>query len=167
MSIMESNRALVETLCSLCQYDIDAVYAYEQVLGNIDTADVHQRLTQFREDHERHVLELSSVIFGFGGTPPTVNRDLKGFLMEGYSLLRSPTGTEGALKAMRFGEIMTNRAYADAMTMELSAELRQMLEANREDERRHLDYIETTLEEISERSRRAQATAGTQPSAHF
>jgi demethoxyubiquinone hydroxylase (CLK1/Coq7/Cat5 family) len=70
---------------------------------------------------------------------------LKGYLIEGFTALRSMTGTEGALKAMRTNEKITNKNYDKALSQDLPADVAAIVRRNRDDERRHLEYIETAL----------------------
>lgn len=141
-----NNEELIKNLYKLIQLDIDATHAYEQALKNIDKSDIHQTIRQFRDDHERHINELSAIIRTLGGKPPEKTPDLKGYLIEGFTSLRSITGTEGALKAMRSNEKMTNRWYEDAVQWNVSVDIKTLLQKNYADEQRHLQYIEHAIE---------------------
>jgi hypothetical protein len=57
-------------------------------------------MVSIRDDHKRHIELLASEIPTLGGTPPDYSPDFKGYLISGFTSLRSITGTEGALKAM-------------------------------------------------------------------
>lgn len=140
-----SSKDFLSGLKSLVHLDIDAIHAYEQALEKIDVAEVSQRLGEFRADHQRHVDELSAVIRRHGGEPPESSRDFKGFLIEGFTALRSVTGTEGALKAMHLNEKLTNSRYDRALSLALPPDARMIVEKNRSDERRHLEYIESAI----------------------
>lgn len=71
--------------------------------------------------------------------------NFKGFLIEGFTAIRSAMGTEGALKAMRSNERKTNQDYSDALSLDMPADVRAIVQRNYEDERRHLGYVEETL----------------------
>lgn len=148
---------VLNLLYALAQLDIDATHAYGKAIARIGLRDVQEDLLIFQREHEKHAILLSETILNLGGTPPAFTRDLKGVLMEVATALRSATGTEGALKAMRLNEIVTNRAYDVAMQRDLPAAIVEILQANREDERRHLKYIENAIArrvwEREERSR--------------
>ena len=68
-------------------------------------------------------LELRADLLGpdglwrLGGNPPKRSVDLKGLLLEGFTALRSVTGTEGALKAMQSNEKTTNKKYQEALAI--------------------------------------------------
>lgn len=81
-----------------------------------------------------------------GGTPAK-SRDLLGFLIEGFTAVRSITGTEGALKAMRMNEMVTNSTYEKAAGNEIyPARIRTLIERNYRDEKRHLAWIEKQVQ---------------------
>lgn len=136
---------MVKKINSLVQLDIDAIHAYQQAIEKIDVDSVKTQLKQFESDHQRHVSELSQVVRRLGGQPPEFQRDFKGFLIQGFTAMRSVTGTEGALKAMKTNENITNRNYDDALSWDLPNDVKDVIRRNREDERRHLQYIEQAI----------------------
>lgn len=136
---------VLNVLNALAQLDLDAMHAYGKAIARIGVRDVQEELLIFQREHEKHAILLSETILNLGGTPPAFTRDFKGILMEGITAIRSATGTEGALKAMRMNEIMTNRAYDVALQRDLPVAIVEIIEANRDDERRHLRYIESAI----------------------
>jgi uncharacterized protein (TIGR02284 family) len=136
---------IIDRLSSLMQLDIDASYAYGQAIDNIKDPAIKNELIMFRDDHERHITDLSLAITNLGGTPPARSRDFKGFLIEGFTALRSMMGTEGALKAMQGNEQLTNKMYSNALSLDLSPAVRDIVERNYRDEQRHLAYINEAL----------------------
>jgi uncharacterized protein (TIGR02284 family) len=139
---------IIEKLNDLIQLDFDAVKAYDQAIEKIDILVVRTQLESFRADHERHILNLSEKVRSLGGTPQEAGRDLKGLLLEGLTALRSVTGNEGALKAMRTNEKLTNKNYDEALELDLPVDVRQIVMQNRDDERLHLEYIERAIETL-------------------
>jgi rubrerythrin len=143
------NKEMADNLGSLYKLDIDASRAYGQAIEEIEHADIRMKLSEFRNDHERHIDELAAAIRELGEVPPERSPDFKGYLIEGFTALRSKTGTEGALKAMQGNEKLTNKKYGDARSWALTPTARSLIEKNYEDERRHLEYIEVVLESRS------------------
>lgn len=137
---------MVEKLNSLIQLDVDAVHAYEQALGQIDDSVVHGQMSKYRDDHQRHIAELSHEVRSLGGKPPEYSPDFKGFLITGFTYLRSVTGTEGAMKAMHANEKLANRNYSDAVNWVLTKSAQTLIRKNFSDEKVHLEYIEGFLE---------------------
>lgn len=140
-----NEKNLIDRLSSLMQLDIDAVHAYGQAIDNIKDPAIKNELSMFRDDHERHISDLSLAITNLGGKPPEHSRDFKGFLIEGFTALRSVTGTEGALKAMKGNEELTNKTYREALNLQLPPDARDIVERNYHDEQRHLAYINRVL----------------------
>jgi len=135
-----------EEINSLIQLDIDAVEAYKQALKNIDFPSIHQSLESFRQDHEEHIKALSDEIRQLGGKPMERSQDFKGFLIEGFTAIRSITGVEGALKAMLGNEKLTTKTYEKALSADVPASTKDIIRKNYEDEKKHLKYIEDALD---------------------
>ena len=140
------NSAIVKELKSLCQLDIDAVHAYNECLKHIDITEVKRDIEQFRADHERHIKDLSALIHSYDEKAPEFSPDLKGYMLDVFSKLRSLTGTEGALKSLKSGENLMNKRYAKAVDAGFPASIRPVILSNYEDEQRHLAYVEGAIE---------------------
>ena len=140
---------VVDHLNKLIQLDFDAALTYKDAIVHIDDLAVRLDLEDFLRDHDRHVVELSSIIRDLGGAPIKVHRDIKGALLEGVTKLRSRRGALGALRAMRANEKLTNRVYEreNAIYMPPIAQVSVM--ENVADERRHLAAIEAHIERLS------------------
>ena len=80
---------VVDHLNRLIQLDFDASLTYKDALVHVDDPIVRVDLEAFLVDHERHVMELSSIVRDLGGSPIRVHRDIKGALLEGVTKLRS------------------------------------------------------------------------------
>lgn len=137
---------LIEKLSSLAQLDVDAVRAYGVAIDKIADAEIKETLESFKKDHQRHVEELNAAIVQLGGNAVEDKEDLKGLLMKGMTLIRSAMGTESALKAMRTNEEKTNEVYDDALEdNNFPPDIKALIIKNRDDERKHLAYVESRL----------------------
>jgi rubrerythrin len=141
------NKDIVDKLNSLIKLDIDAVSAYDQAIKKIEHPVIKQRIAEFKSDHERHIERLSDALVAVGETPTKRTPDFKGYLIEGFTSLRSLSGDEGALKAMRSNEELTNKKYKEAFEdWALDADFAEIVEDNYADEKQHLAYIEQVIE---------------------
>lgn len=138
-------KEITKELKSICQLDIDAMHAYKQALNHIDNAEIRNNIAQFQADHGRHIQDLSDTINAYGDNPPEFSKDFKGFVLESFTSMRSASGTEGALKALRTGEKMTNKQYGKAVDMDFPPDVLVLLQRNFDDEQRHLNYIEFAI----------------------
>ena len=136
-------------LNKLIQLDFDASKTYLLALEHCDDVEVRADLQAFLRDHERHVMELTSIVRDLGGTPIELHRDFKGALLEGMTRLRSRSGTLGALRAMRTNEKFTNRAYDKASSEYMPPLGQAIVMENLADERRHLAAIEAHIERLT------------------
>lgn len=147
-----TNAKAIHTLLDLIQLDGDAIQLYDQALEHVDDPDVRVDLESFRADHERHVGDLTKIVFDLGGDVPPANLDLKGEILRVLTEMRSASGTKGALKAMRMNERLTNRAYEKVYAKVVDHQLPEaavyVITRNLADERRHLDTIKAHLERL-------------------
>lgn len=134
-----------DRIAGLIKLDVDAVEGYKQAIQKIDDPAVARTLTGFMHEHEDHIRDLSSYLIEEGLEPPERKPDLKGYLMEGFTILRSSTGTEGALKAVKSAEKMTNKKYGDAVNWDVPVRAREILRKNYADEQKHLAYVQEQL----------------------
>lgn len=134
----------IKTLNNLIHLDRDAIRAYEQAIQACEVVEIREKLTEFMGDHQQHVRDLDAKVRALGGQPPT-GRDIKGFLIEGFTALTS-MGDRSALMAMRGNEELTTRTYRSAIEDVRSEDLRALIEKNYEDEARHLAWIKATLD---------------------
>ena len=152
---MTKHDAWIEKVChhlnKLIQLDYDAAQTYKLALEHVDDALVWSDLQAFLRDHERHVMELTSIVRDLGGTPLEAHRDFKGVLLEGMTRLRSRTGTLGALRAMRTNEKLTNRVYDRAADVYMPPIGQAIVMENLADERRHLAAIEAHIDRLTDK----------------
>lgn len=137
---------MAEELGDVLKLDVDAIEAYNEAIERVQSQELRSRLSAFRDDHQRHVSDLTEAIRDMGHQPPEPKPDMKGKLIEGMTAMRSAMGDEQALKAMRQNETVTNRTYEKAVqSFTWPGEVQRMLSAGLSDERRHLDWIEQQL----------------------
>ena len=140
---------VIEKLKALVHLDYDAIKAYRRAIDRIKEPAIKEQLTLFLADHGRHVHDLKAAIENLGGDPAKdPGRDAKGVLIELVTFVRSLFGTKSALRAMRRNEQLTNSMYERALAADLPAEVLAIIRRNREDEARHLEYIEATLVQL-------------------
>lgn len=137
-----------DQLNKLIQLDFDAACTYKEALLHIDDPIARADLHSFLADHERHVMEVTTIVRDLGGTPITAHRDFKGAVLETMTRLRS-RGTLGALRAMRMNEKLTNRSYDKALDLYMPPLGQAIVLENLKDERRHLAAIEAHIERLS------------------
>ena len=140
-----NEKDIIDRFSSLIELDIDAVHAYGHAIDNIQDPAIKNELSMFRDDHDRHIGDLSLAITNLGGEPPERSRDFQGFLIEGFTAMRSVIGTEGALKAMKGNEELTNKTYREALDLQLPPDARDIVERNYRDEQRHLAFLNRVL----------------------
>ncbi len=149
MATMVGTQKDVATLLNgLIELDLDAVEAYRVAVDRIDDEADKAQLTEFMADHQRHAVDLQALVAELG-SEPVRKPDIKRVLTKGKVLLAAIAGDRAILLAMKTNEDDTNDAYDRALGRDdLSVHVRNVLDKNREDERRHRAFIEQRLDEI-------------------
>jgi uncharacterized protein (TIGR02284 family) len=134
-------------LYNLIVLDYDAIAAYDVAIAGLSDEKHRRALTSFRDDHVRHTQNLPPLLRQVGGEVPHEG-DLKQLLTTGKVAMGSLLGDKAILQAMRTNEDDTNTAYGRAIDHRaVTAEMRQVLEQNLADERRHCEYILRALDQ--------------------
>jgi len=136
----EPHRLLEE----LIKLDYDAIEAYDAAIERLGDLEAQARLTEFRDDHERHTRNLGEHLRQMGRMPP-MGPDIKRLLTKGKVVIAGLVGDLAILKAMRSNEDDTNVAYERALGQDLPLMLRETLLENHADEKRHRAWIEEKL----------------------
>lgn len=144
---MESVHEMAEKLKSLAQLDIDAIHAYQQAIEATGVSELRDQLSQFRDEHNRHVADLSILIRECGETPPAYSATNKEFAIAPFTPIRNAAGTEGALQAMKSNVEWVLRVYDQARAWELTPAADVLVERHFRDEKRHLEYLGQALED--------------------
>jgi uncharacterized protein (TIGR02284 family) len=130
-----------DALKHLVAVDRDAVGAYTQAIEAIRDAEIGAMLAEFRIDHERHITDLTRVLTEIGESVPEAPHP-EGFALAGFTRIAASTTVTHGLMAMESNEIVTNRAYEKALEhQDMPAATRELVERNRNDERRHLEAM--------------------------
>jgi uncharacterized protein (TIGR02284 family) len=136
---------ILDNLQKLIQLDVDATHAYDQAIKNVNELVIKDKLIQFQADHRRHIDLLSAKVLELGGTPPELTSDFKGFIISGFTALRSLTGTKGALEAMETNERLTTSKYEEASHKDFPVDVSTIIQSNLSDEQRHLSFIREAI----------------------
>jgi rubrerythrin len=137
---------LARRLTSLAQLDRDATGVYDEALKHVTDEDVRTAFTDFRDEHEHHITEISAALVRAGGPPLQLTVDTVGHLADWVTAVRSVGGQHGALQAMRTAETYHNKRYADAATWDVEdSALADALSRFYTEEQRHLAYVDAKL----------------------
>ncbi|HAR62590.1 MAG: hypothetical protein DKM50_07465 [Candidatus Margulisiibacteriota bacterium] len=138
-------QAVINNIDSLIQLDFDAAQCYDEALKQIDFPSVRFKVKQFRDDHYRHINNLSALVKKLRGEPVMPSRNASGVLIDGFLTLRSQIGIEGALKVLESIERTTNRHYQDALSKGFPIDITPQIVKNYSNEKLHIEYIQKTI----------------------
>jgi len=139
------NEKMVEELGELIRFDYDAIGAYTAAIEDVRESEIREFFVRFREDHERHVIDLSAIVRRLGGIPPT-KPDLKGFMRKTMTKVAALGGMKGTLEAMKSNEKVLSERHAVHLSFEWPSDVRETIEQSYDDAKQHLAWIEHALE---------------------
>jgi uncharacterized protein (TIGR02284 family) len=137
-------KKLIEECNDLIRLDHDALGAYDEAIEKIDTPVIRSQLEVFRADHERHVVELSAIVRQHGGSPPE-KAGARGIIRKTMTRIAGLMGVEPTLTAMRSNERVLTEQYQKRLSLDLPAEVKEVIARNFGDEQRHLAWIEQAI----------------------
>lgn len=144
--------SFIEAVKELIELDYDAVEAYEVAIKNLEKSEYKKKLESFKEDHHRHIKELSDFLSRCNEEAPTGPDNIKHLMAMGKVKLGALFGDKNILKAMISNEEDTNEAYKrmNSRVEEASdPKIAQIIGKGLEDERRHKEWLVDTIEEMN------------------
>jgi rubrerythrin len=143
-----TQNSLVDALKDLVELDYDAVEAYEAAINRLDNIDYKKKLTEFKDDHLRHIKEVSEALKRHGENAPTGPSIGKQWITKGKVVLGNVMGDDGILSAMRSNEIDTNRAYERMNAREDKwDDVIDVLKRGLQDEHKHKAWLDSVVED--------------------
>nr|WP_136250441.1 DUF2383 domain-containing protein [Ningiella ruwaisensis] len=137
-----------KVLYNLVTVDYDAIEAYEQAIKRLDSSRHQNQLKEFKQDHERHIENLSALLSEYDKKAPT-GPDLKALCTEGKVMFADLIGDKAILRAMNINEKAAKKAYDKALdTDDMPSSVKQTIFSNLLDEERHQAWIEKQIAEM-------------------
>ena len=150
----ESQEKQQRALTALAQMDLEAAEAYRIAADSFADRDVTEQLNSFREDHLKHVDNLERLITAMGGDE--LDREgTEESVLASLAAAASEMGPGPSLRAMIGNERLTNSTYESILTLEWEKEIKQVLQRNLQDEKRHLRWLEQNRDRFAEEDLRS------------
>jgi rubrerythrin len=136
-----------DAVSELIELEYDAVDAYEAAISRLENAAYKKQLTNFKDDHQRHIRALTDVMNNHGEKAPTGPGIGKQLIAKGKVIIANLMGDKAILMAMQSNEEDTNTAY-ERMSERRDQwdDIKLIINKGREDEGRHKDWLDKTLE---------------------
>ncbi|MGB5985629.1 MAG: ferritin-like domain-containing protein, partial [Desulfobacterales bacterium] len=84
---------------------------------------------------------LSDAVQALGETPPEASRGLKGYVLEAFTALGGFVGMQGAMKALKVTEEITNHYYAEALPKDTPPTIKDIVRQHLSEEQIHMEYL--------------------------
>jgi uncharacterized protein (TIGR02284 family) len=142
---VESTSNVLDMLNELIELNYDTVHAYEVAIGRLDNGEHQHQLTVFKDEQDRQIRELDSVIRKLGAKP-AIGASVKQVVTVGKVAFADILGDKAVLEAMKSNVGDINKAYKRAAARrDLPPEAVPVIQAALDDERRHHDWFEKTI----------------------
>lgn len=136
----------LEAIAEIITLDFDAIEAYQAAINRIQKEEYKKVLELFKQDHHRHIEQLSAYLTEQGQIPPA-GPDLKSFLTQGKVVIASLGSDHAILQAMLSNEKDTNEAYENINNhAEKDISLDSILKEALEDEKRHSAWLQQQID---------------------
>jgi rubrerythrin len=139
---------LLAELNDLLQLDYDAVQAYTVAIERLKDADNRNTLASYREDHERHIRELSQLIRSRGGDPINLPHLPTGVFKLAVQGAGAAGGDKGLLLAFKSNERQVRDKYRRAANRAHDPEVSAIIRRAADDEQRHYSWALERLEDM-------------------
>lgn len=147
-STMTDSTALVAELNDLLQLDHDAVSAYTIAIDSLENEIWRQDLVRYRDDHQRHIVELTAHIRSLGGMPVEMPHMPSGAFKAAAQAAGAAGGDRAILLAFKSNEGQVRDKYDRAANAGHPAETAELLRRNARDETVHYQWVTGVLETI-------------------
>ena len=138
---------LIADLNDLLQLDHDAVGAYTIAIDTMREDRHRETLATHRADHKRHIEELSALIRERGGLPAELPHSTGPFKLA-VQALGAAGGDVALLLAFKALEGQVRDKYQRVAARPWSEDIAAVVRRAAEDERKHYEWVETTLSEL-------------------
>ncbi len=134
-------------LVDLMELEYDAIEAYEAAINRLDDKSYQNKLLSFKEDHQRHIKEISELLKNHNIEAPTSPSIGKQWITKGKVVLGNLVGDLAVLRAMRSNEIDTNTAYERMYGHEhIWPDAKEVIRDAFTDDKRHKEWLNYVLE---------------------
>lgn len=147
-TMVGTQESFMKAIQELVELDYDAVGAYESAIKNLDTQEYKIKLEEFKQDHKRHITELSAFLERHKEKVPSGPDNTKKLLAKGKVEIASLLGDQTILSAMLSNEEDTNTAYSrmnSRVGESNDAEIARIISNGLADEKKHKHWLETTI----------------------
>ncbi|NWJ27477.1 ferritin-like domain-containing protein [Rhizobium sp. RM] len=148
VTMVGSESDIIDVVKNLLYMEHDAIAAYDSCIDRLDSRELADQVSSFKQEHLQHVKMLTEMAQELGVDAPTEG-DMKQYLTTGKIALADLIGDGAILKAMQTNEKDTVSAYERAARHEgaTPASKAFFLTAH-QDEEKHRAWMEATAKTL-------------------
>ena len=139
---------LIAELTDLLQLEYDALPVYTLAIATLREPEYRDALAEFRDDHRRHIRDLTRLVRELGGVPLPMPHLPTGLFKLAVQAAALPGGDRAILLAFKSNEWQSRTKYARHADRPHSSEVADLLRRHAGDEARHYDWASDTLDSL-------------------
>lgn len=139
---------LIAELNDLLQLDHDAVQAYTLAINALESPVFRRTLEEYRGEHERHIIELTRLIQGSGGTPIEAPHIPSGAFKLAVQAAGTLGGDRAVLLAFKSNEGQARDKYRRHAERPHTPDVADVLRRAANDEEKHYAWVSATLNQL-------------------
>lgn len=132
----------INILQSLAQCEIDTAALINQAIENVQGKTIQDTLMDIKNDCEKSITILASLIHRYGAEAPTYTKDFKGYFMQGYLAMRGWPSDQALMRALHTNLKLLIGTYEDALAKDLPNNIREQISQIYDKAKDRLKYIE-------------------------
>ncbi len=133
------NKSLqIEHLDRLMHLEVHGVSAYDGAIERTRDESARRRLEAMRDDHERHVIDITELLREMGEPTPAATPEVEALFAPSMSALKNGSSDEDVLQAMRMTEQVLAHEYAAARDCGVGLQVHDLLARNDGDAQAHI-----------------------------
>ena len=151
VTFVGTQEKFADALNKLAQLDRAAAEAYEAAIKGLTNQEYKNKLTEFRQDHERHIEEISTLLKNNNEKVSPDGDMAKELIAKGKVIAADfVAGDDMILRAMQSNEKDTKTAYERMNERkDMLAGAKEIIQRGLQDEKKHAEWLENTLQAAS------------------
>lgn len=130
----------------LSQYEIDTSYCLSEVIDSLNNQTIREKLISIKKECEENISKLFELTLASGRQPLAHRRDLKGFIMQEYTMLKGLAGDASLLLALDNNDLTLLKMYEQVLTFDLPDKFREEILKLQDRCKQHLEYLNDQLQ---------------------
>jgi len=125
----------------LTQWEIDEAFVLNQATASINNQVIREKVLAMEQQSQDAIKDMNQLIYNHGREAPRYKRDLKGYVMQGYTAVRGLTSDIGVLSALYQNMLISNYNVEQVLKLNLCPDIKKKLQEIHKMKQRNLEEL--------------------------